>query len=139
MKKTLSGILTLVILVFLCTSGLFEGIVNFFFWLVKLNMTQSSVSMAGEIFVKVATFAISYTVVGIIFNAIGWFNSDVMKIVYFIVSTLVSFALCYVIMLFETHLLVISIVAGCIIVALVGWFIWSIIRDRKSQKTEKTE
>ena len=131
MKKAFGGIITLIIFVFLCTSGLFEAITNFFVWLVTLNMTQSSVSTVGEIFVKVATFAIAYTVVGIIFNAIGWFDSDVMKIVYFIVSTLVSFVLCYVVMLLETHLLIIAIVAGSIIVALVGWFIFQTIRSKK--------
>lgn len=131
MKKALGSIATLIIFVFLCTSGLFEGITNFFVWLVTLNMTQSSVSTVGEIFVKVATFAITYTVVGIIFNAIGWFDSDAMKIVYFIISTLISFALCYVVMIFETHLLLLSIILGVILAAVIVFFIITGIRSRE--------
>lgn len=131
MKKALGSIATLIIFVFLCTSGLFEGITNFFVWLVTLNMTQSSVSTVGEIFVKVATFAITYTVVGIIFNAIGWFDSDAMKIAYFIISTLISFALCYVVMIFETHLLLLSIILGVILAAVIVFFIITGIRSRE--------
>ena len=48
------------------------------------------------------TFAISYTLVGIIFNALGWFNSKIMSIAYFVISTLLGFALVYVVMLIET-------------------------------------
>ena len=131
MKKALGSIAALIIFVFLCTSGLFEGITNFFVWLVTLNMTQSSVSTVGEIFVKVATFAITYTVVGIIFNAIGWFDSDAMKIVYLIISTLISFALCYVVMIFETHLLLLSIILGVILAAVIAFFIITGIRSRE--------
>mgnify|MGYP007090346220 FL=1 len=131
MKKALGSIAALIIFVFLCTSGLFDGITNFFVWLVTLNMTQSSVSTVGEIFVKVATFAITYTVVGIIFNAIGWFDSDAMKIVYFIISTLISFALCYVVMIFETHLLLLSIIFGVILAAVIAFFIITGIRSRE--------
>lgn len=130
MKKTFGGIATLIVFVFLCTSGLFETITNFFVWLVTLNMTQSSVSTAGEIFVKVATFAITYTVVGIIFNAIGWFDSDAMKIVYFIISTMISFALCYVVMILETHLLIISIICGIIILGIIGLILFSHFKSR---------
>lgn len=130
MKKVLGSIAALIIFVFLCTSGLLEDITNFFVWLVTLNMTQSSISIVGEIFVKVATFAITYTVVGIIFNAIGWFDSNAMKIAYFIISTLVSFALCYVVMIFETHLLLFAILFGVIIMTVIAFFIIR-IQNRK--------
>lgn len=87
MKKTVSSIIVLVAFLFICTSGLIQPLTKFFVWLVTLNMTQSSVSKAGEIFVKIASFAISYLSVGILFRTFGWFDSDAMKIVYFIIST----------------------------------------------------
>ena len=99
MKGRLVAIIVFLLFIFVFTSGLFEGIVNFLTWLVTLNMTQSNISIAGEIFVKIAAWIISYTAVGIIFGALGWFHSDVMKFVYFIISTLVSFALCYIVMI----------------------------------------
>ena len=131
MKKALGSLAALVVFVFLCTSGLFEGLTKFLVWLVTLNMTQSSVSSVGEIFVKVATFVITYAVVGIIFNAIGWFDSGVMKFVYFVISTLISFALCYVVMIFETHLLVFAVIFGIILLAIIAYFIISAIRNKQ--------
>lgn len=131
MKKALGSLAVLVVFVFLCTSGLFEGLTKFLVWLVTLNMTQSSVSSVGEIFVKIATFVITYAVVGIIFNAIGWFDSSVMKFVYFVISTLISFALCYVVMIFETHLLLFAVIFGIILLAIIAYFIISAIRNKQ--------
>ena len=130
MKSKIAGILALIIFVFFITSGLFEGIMNFFVWLVTLNATQSSISAAGEIFVKIASFVVSYMAVGILFNAIGWFNSDAMKLVYFIVSTLVSFALCYVVMLLETYLLYIAIGLGVLLLLIIGFIIVLCFKNR---------
>ena len=106
------------------TSGLFENISNFLVWLVTLNMTQSKVSIAGEIFVKIATWVISYAAVGLLFRILGWFNSDVMKAVYFIVSTLVSFGLCYVVMLLETYLFYIVITCGILLIVIIVIFVF---------------
>lgn len=118
--KKLSGLVFLIFILIAASNGWIEPIINFFsnifIWLFTLSMTQSSVSIAGEIFVKVATFAISYSVVGAIFRAIGWFDSDIMKIAYFVISTIVSFVLCYIVMIFETHLLLIAIIAGFLLI-----------------------
>ena len=59
MKRKIEGLLALAIFVFLVTSGILEGFMNFMIWLVSLNNTQSEISIAGERFVKVATFLIS--------------------------------------------------------------------------------
>jgi hypothetical protein len=130
LKSKIAGILALIVFVFFVTSGLFEGIMNFFVWLVTLNATQSSISAAGEIFVKIASFVVSYTVVGILFNFIGWFNSDAMKLVYFIFSTLVSFALCYVVMILETYLLYIAIGLGVLLLLIIGFIIVLCFKNR---------
>lgn len=119
--KKLSGLIFLIVIMIAASNGWIEPIINFFsnifIWLFTLSMTQSSVSIAGEIFVKVTTFAISYSVVGAIFRAIGWFDSDIMKVAYFVISTIVSFVLCYIVMIFETHLLLIAIIAGVLLIA----------------------
>lgn len=131
MKGRIAAIITFLLFIFVFTSGLFEGIVNFLTWLVTLNMTQSNISMAGEIFVKIATWIISYTVVGMIFHALGWFDSDAMKFVYFVISTLVSFALCYIVMLLETYLLYIVIGLGVLLAIVIILAIVLYIRHRK--------
>lgn len=131
MKGRIAAIIVFLLFIFIFTSGLFEGIFNFLTWLVTLNMTQSNISMAGEIFVKIATWIISYTVVGMIFHALGWFDSDAMKFVYFIISTLVSFALCYIVMLLETYLLYIVIGLGVLLAIVIILAIVLYIRHRK--------
>lgn len=131
MKGRIAAIIVFLLFIFVFTSGLFEGIANFLTWLVTLNMTQSNISIAGEIFVKIAAWIISYTAVGIIFGALGWFNRDVMKFVYFIISTLVSFALCYIVMILETYLLYIVIGLGVLLAVVIVLAIVLYIRHRK--------
>lgn len=136
MKNKVIGIVSLFAFVFICTSGLFEGIMNFFIWLVTLNATQSAISKVGEIFVKSATFAISFTTVGIISKALNWFNGDLMSVGYFIVSTLVSFGLCYIVMLLETYLLYVAIFVA---VALLVVIVIAVIMYSKNRKEEKRQ
>ena len=133
MKKSILGLIILIGFVFFVTSGLFEPLTKFFVWLVTLNMTQSPISITGEIFVKISTFVISYTAVGAIFNAIGWHDSKIMRIAYFIISTLVSFALCWLVMIFETHLLLISIIVGALFVIAIAYSVITSTKERKKE------
>ena len=114
--KRLSGFLAGIVLLLLLCSGIFVDIIEFFTWLFTLQYITPETSVAGSIIVKILTFAVSYTLVGIIFNALGWFNSKIMSIAYFVISTLLGFALAYVVMLIETHLLEIGITLGVIFV-----------------------
>ena len=136
MKNKIIGVVSLILFVFICTSGLFEGIMNFFIWLVTLNATESTISKVGEILVKTATFAISFTTVGIISKALNWFNGDLMSVGYFIVSTLVSFVLCYIVMLLETYLLYVVIF---VIAALLAVIAIAVIMYKKKRKEEKVQ
>lgn len=139
MKGKIIAIISFFVFIFVLTSGLFSGLVDFLVWLVTLNMTQSNISMAGEIFVKIAAWAISYSAVGILFNALGWFNSNAMKIAYFIISTLVSFALCYVVMLLETYLLYIVITLGILLAVIVTVIALFYIKGKSKTKTENKQ
>lgn len=115
--KRLSGLLASIVLLLLLCSGVFADIIKFFTWLFTLQYITPETSIAGSIIVKVLTFAVSYTLVGLIFNSLGWFNSKVMSVVYFIISTLLGFVLAYIVMLIETHLLAIGITLGVIFIA----------------------
>ena len=131
MRNKIIGFCMFILFIVLCTSGLITDITKFFTWLVTLNYPTSDISFVGEIFVKTASFIISYISVWLIFNYLNWFNSDIMKLAYFIISTLVSFALCYIVMKIEQYLLVIVIVTA---ILLVGLIIVSIVIDRMSKK-----
>ena len=97
-------------------------------------MTKPSISIFADIFVRVATFLISYETVGAIFKKCG---SNIMSLAYFIISTLVSFVLCYIVMLIETYMLLISIILGVILLLSIGFNLFMYIRGRKDIKTIK--
>ena len=124
---------------FLCTSGLIEEIVNFFTWLVTLNATQSEISKIGEIFVKNATFAISFATVGIISKTFKLFNGNLMSVGYFIVSTIVSFVLCYIVMLLETYLLYIAIFVGIALAMVITIVVVLYVKSRKREKIQSSK
>lgn len=115
--KRLSGLLASAVLLLLLCSGIFADILKFFTWLFTLQYITPETSIAGSIIVKVLTFAVSYTLVGLIFNSLGWFNGKVMSVAYLIASTLLGFVLAYIVMLIETHLLAIGITLGVIFIA----------------------
>ena len=92
MKNKIIGIISPVVLLLLLCSGALVDIVNFFAWLFTLKYSAPETSIAGGIIVRVLTFLISYGLVGIMFSALGWFNSKAMKFFYFIISTLAGCA-----------------------------------------------
>lgn len=104
-----------IILFILIATGVFSFLleltgefIKLILWLFQLSLTDFGLSPTVEIGIKILTFVISYTLVGIIFNALGFFDSDVMKFVYFVLSTLVGFAISAVIMFLQEHIVIIS-------------------------------
>lgn len=143
-KKTFSFFVSLflfIILIFMIADGFIGDFFKFCTWLVTLNMTQSSVSTAGEIFVKIAAWIISYISVGLLFNTIGLFNKKIMRFAYFVISTLVSFALCYVVMLLEKYLLYIAIIFSILLAVAMLLIITLHIKEkrRNTSKDKKDE
>lgn len=133
--KRLSGFLAGIVLLLLLCSGVFADIIEFFTWLFTLQQTTPETSIAGSVIVKILTFAVSYTLVGIIFNSLGWFNGKIMSIAYFVISTLLGFALAYVVMLIETHLLEIGITLGIVFALAIALIIVNAIKN-KGQDTK---
>ena len=113
MKEKIIGV---IVFIFLAASGWLERITSFFVWLVTLNATDTTISAISEAFVKIATFAISYFLVGLIFNCLKLFNSTLMRVAYFAISTLISFALCFLIMLIEQYITIIAVILFLVIV-----------------------
>ena len=107
-------------------------IIEFFTWLFMLQYQTPEISIVGDITVRFLTFAVSYTLVGLIFTSLGWFNSKVMSLVYFIISTLLGFVLAYIVMLIETHLLVIGITLGVILLLAVGVWIAIAVKNKNN-------
>lgn len=131
MKGKISAFIGLIVLIFLCTSGLIEPITKVFVWLITLDSKSPDISIFGQLVAKYGTWIITYSLVGVMFNALGWFNSTAMKIVYFIISTIVSFLLSWLIMVLESYLWVIAIIIGVILVIGLGVFITLLIYNKK--------
>lgn len=138
MKKILCFLTNITLLLLLC-SGIFADIIKFFTWLFTLQYISPDTSIIGSIIVKILTFAVSYTLVGIIFNALGYFNSKIMSVTYFIISTLLGFALAYIVMLIEKYLLEVGITLGMIFVVSIVIFIVVRIKKTKYKIIEENE
>ena len=109
MKGKIVSFIALIVLIFLCTSGLIEPITKVFVWLITLDNNSPDISVFGQLVAKYGTWIITYSLVGVLFKSLGWFNSTAMKIVYFILSTIISFLLSWIIMVLS-YLLIIAIV-----------------------------
>ena len=109
MRKII-GILAGVAFLFLLASGIITKAAEFFAWLFMLDNYQPTISLGGEIAVRILTFVVTYELVGLIFNALGFFNSSLMKAVYAVVSAVLSFILAYVVWCIEQYILMILIV-----------------------------
>ena len=133
MRRKISAYIGLIVLIFLCTSGLIEPITKVFIWLITIDSTSPDISIFGQLVAKYGTWIITYSLVGVLFNALGWFNSTAMKIVYFIFSTIISFLLSWGIMILEKYLLVITIVIGILLIIGLGILITIFIYNKKKK------
>lgn len=104
-----------IIILILIATGVFSFLleltgefVKLTLWIFQLSLTDFGLPPVIEIIVKSLTFILSYALVGIIFSAIRLFNSDVMKYAYFVVSTMIGFALSALIMFLQEHIIIIS-------------------------------
>ena len=139
MKKEIAGIISSIVLLLLLCSGAFADIFRFFAWLFTLQYSAPEVTIAGGIIVRVLTFLISYGLVGVLFTALGWFNSKAMKIVYFVISTLLGFVIAYIVWGIEQYILIISIVMGIIVLGVITYFVIKAILDKKKKLLETEE
>lgn len=132
--KIVGFVATIALLVLLC-SGVFTKLLNFILWLLMLQNSQPETSLIGEIIVRVLTFATSYSLVGLIFNAMELFSKKLMSFAYFIISTLLGFAIAYIVWVIEQHVLIITIILASLTLASVVYIIIRAIY--KIQKNKK--
>ena len=139
MKGKIFSVFLLAALIFICTSGLIDAITTVTVWLITLNLNAPTISILGQLLVKYGTWIITYDLVGKLFKVLGWFNSDAMKIVYVVISAIISFALSWVIMVFEQYMWSIAIIVGSILIALLALAIALYIVGRRKKAKESGE
>lgn len=122
----------------MCT-GIFSKCVDIFTWLFMLNYNGPEISIVGNIIVRALTFAVSYTVVGLIFKLLGWFNGKAMSIVYFVMSTLIGFILAYAVWLVEEYYLILIIIFGSVLVVAITILMIMRTRGKKQENPDKMD
>jgi len=135
-KSIIGGIILLILIatgVFSFLLDLTGEFIKLNLWLFQLSLTDFGLSPVMEVIIKLLTFIISYALVGIIFSALGLFDSDVMKYVYFVISTLIGFALSAVIMFLQEHIIMISwSILGISIISIISVLL--VIKKRNTLK-----
>ncbi len=137
MKSKLLSLLALFAVIFVFTSGLFETVTNVIVWLVTLNFKSPDISLFGQLVVKYGTWLITFSLVGIIFKVLGFFNSDAMKIVYFIISTIISFLFSWLFFVLEQYMLIISIILGSLLGLIIVSYLSLLISYHLKRKEER--
>lgn len=134
MKKVLapiSGIVTLIIIIWIFQSGIIEWISTFLSWYIHFRVTTSNLNNIFVLLCKILTWVISYGIVGLIFNSIGLFNSKAMSITYIILSFFINIALTLVLKFLQDYAWIIGII---LIIATVCLLLVLIIRKVSNSK-----
>ena len=139
MKGKIISIFLLIAFIFVCTSGLIEAITTVAVWLITLNLNAPTISILGQLLVKYGTWVITFDLVRKLFKAFGWYDSDAMKIVYAVISAIISFALSWVIMVFEQYMWIIAIIVGSILIALIALTIALYVVNKRKEAKEGAE
>ena len=128
MKGKILSFLGLLLFIVLCVTGWIQEIIKVFVWLFNLKLNTPDISIFGLILVKYGTWLITFTSIDIIFKTLGLSNGKTMKLAYFILSTMISFGLSWVVMNIEKNLSIIAIIIGCFIcISILIGIIWLII------------
>jgi Na+-driven multidrug efflux pump len=103
-------------------------------------MTEFGISPVAEVFVKISTFVVSYTLVGFLFSFDKEFEGKgkAMSIAYFVISTLLGFGLSIAIMFLEQNIVTIFwiMISVVVIIGLAAgsYYLSKFIKSKKNQE-----
>ncbi|HOJ44626.1 MAG TPA: hypothetical protein PK340_01125 [Bacilli bacterium] len=129
----LSGVLALFVLTWIAQSGLLIWLRDFLIWYINFMVTASTLNNVFVLIGKILTWVISYFLVGVIFNKLGWFNSKVMHITYVVIAFIINIFLTIILMFVQEY--AVWIVSGLIIIAicLIIFVVVYAIRENKRE------
>ena len=113
MRKAKQAVWILLIFLIFSSPKLTEKATKFIKWYVMSNFEESPLSFWEQIACRVLAVVVSFTVVGMIFHWVDWYNSTVMRITYFFVSLLVTVAITYILMILEKY----TVLICCLLIA----------------------
>jgi len=112
----------------------FEKFMDFVKWLVFLDNVETGLPLVAELFIKGIAGTISFTLVGIIFNFFGLFDSNLMKFAYAVISIIIGAVLCSFVYWLINYWVIILIVLSIILISLILLIIY--IKKRKEKVGE---
>lgn len=131
MKSKFLGLLFSLLLIILIGSGSIGYLYRFFLWLFTLQYSAPETSVAAGIVVRILTFLVSYSLVGIVFGVLNWFDKKAMSLAYFVLSTILGFGLSYIVWKIEKHILIVGLVLGGILFLIAIFIILINIFDKR--------
>ena len=134
-KRLIGIVIGILILCFLPQIAFaFEKFMDFVKWLVFLDNAETGLPLVAELFIKGIAGTISFTLVGIIFNFLGLFDSNLMKFAYAVISILIGAVLCSFVYWLINYWVIILIVLSIILISLILLIIY--IKKRKEKVGE---
>ncbi len=138
--KKLGAVVSVIIFLVILSSGILSDILAFFVWLLMLEYSKPETSIFGDIVIRLLTFVVSYSLVGLFFETVGLFDKRTMKTTYAIVSTIFGFVFAYIVWTIEEHILIIGIIIGlATALAIAFWITNSVLKKKKSESKDQVK
>ncbi len=138
MKRVISFLFKLaaIVLLLFFLAHLLPPLMDFFAWLF-LTKEEAEVPLSSfwSIIIAIAAHLATFSLVGSIFEFLGWFNSSAMKITYVVISEIIALALVLLLRFILDYYWVILIVLAVFVLAGVIVF-WLLFRKKKQPSAE---
>ena len=105
-------------------------------WFVTKEAVSAPLSTGQTILIDIVTHLITYASVGVIFGFLGWWNKDVMHIVYVIVSEVISLLLALLLRFVIDYYWIIFIILGVLLITGIVLFVVLKSKEKKEEKDD---
>lgn len=106
-------------------------------WFLTKETITAPLSTGQAVLIDIITHAVTYISVGVLFGFLGWWNSDVMHVVYVIGSEVVSLLLALLLRFIIEYYWVLFIVLGLLIAGAIVLFILTKKKEKRDDAEEE--
>lgn len=139
MKKLLAPFISIIafLLIIFIFSYVFPPIANFLaWWFITKEEINAPISTGQAVIIDLITHAITYSAVGMIFSALGWFNGKAMHITYVVISEVIALGLSLLMRFIIDYYWIIFLIMGAL---LIGAIVLYVLNSRKGRKNVPNE
>ena len=102
-------------------------------WFLTKETVTAPLSTGQAVLIDVITHAVTFISVGVLFGFLGWWNSDVMHVVYVIGSEVISLLLALLLRFIIDYYWILFIILGLLVIAAVVLFILTKKKEKKEE------